>query len=263
MIKTYKGLRMVQSPSLAGKVALVHGFLTRRPGDMDRPAKNRAWPDGMELTTGKDGAISDLAAVFNVQRKFVIRLEQVHSTNVLIVDKDLPFRNNGTIKSFDAAVTDVKGVLLTVRTADCAPILLFDGVKGLAAAIHAGWRGAAGGITSRTVEVMVERFGSHPANIHAAIGPSIGKCCYEVGIEVAQTLAGSGAPADGMLMPSAEDRWLFDLKRLNFVHLLEKGLSPGNIHISHHCTKCEPDHFHSYRREGAGCSSQISFIGMI
>lgn len=262
MIKTYRGLRMVVSPAFEGKGHVLHGFLTKRHGETERPVKRELAANGGHMAQNQDEAILALSAAFKIPEKSIVQLAQIHGSNVLLVHRDLPSQNRGKIGPFDAAVTSVRGILLTVSTADCVPILLFDAARGAAAAIHAGWRGSLEGISSKTVGVMVERFGSHPANIFAAIGPSIGKCCYEVGPEVAKAASGALGPIDGLMLPLERGKWLFDLKRLNFIQLMEKGLSPDNIHISRYCTMCEPELFHSYRREGAGCPSQISFIGM-
>jgi hypothetical protein len=106
-------------------------------------------------------------------------LKQIHSAVVWIIEQP------GYAGEGDALVTDQTGVSVSVRTADCYPILLADQRRGAVAAVHAGWRGTAAGIVAKTIQRMHERFGNDAGDLRVAIGPGIGACCYEVGLDVA------------------------------------------------------------------------------
>ena len=193
----------------------------------------------------------------------VVTVHQVHGTEVLILDQ----RNARVPKSstdahgYDAIVTDQPGVLVSVETADCVPILLLDPVRGVSAAVHAGWRGTLGGIVPKTVAVMQNRFGCSLRSIRAAIGPSIGVCCYEVNGAVLAPLK-RGCPYWAEVVEDVKGtKAHLDLRGLNRRQLEEVGIAPARIESVNLCTACHPDLFYSYRREGAGTGRMISGIG--
>lgn len=163
-------------------------------------------------------------------------LKQIHSGIALVAE-----RERGCIGEGDALIASVPGVTVSVRTADCLPILLADVRTGRVAAVHAGWRGT----VARVVLNAMERMGSRPADIYAAIGPGIGKCCYEVGLDVAQQL---GEPHAGKV----------DLAEINRGQLAEAGVE--HIDVLGLCTFCNADQFWSYRREGEQAGRMISYI---
>ena len=170
-------------------------------------------------------------------------LRQIHSSLVLLADRD------GLAGEGDALVTRQPGVMVSIRTADCLPILLADERTGAAAAVHAGWRGSAARIVQVTLERMRREFGTEASEVYAAIGPGIGGCCYHVGAEVRERFA---IPGPGML----------DLARENLRQLLDAGLAEDRIGMLQRCTACEPALFHSWRREKHAAGRMISFIGV-
>src|ERR1019366_3716635 len=107
-------------------------------------------------------------------------LRQIHSTTCVRATG-----RGGGLGEGDALLENTPGSVVAVKTADCLPILLVDERQRAVAAVHAGWRGTVAGIAQRAVEAMRAEFGALPGELHAAIGPGIGKCCYEVGPEVA------------------------------------------------------------------------------
>lgn len=158
----------------------------------------------------------------------------------------------------DALVTDAPGLALTVFTADCTPILLWDRVTGAVGAVHAGWRGTVAGIAAKTVEAMERYYGSDPKNILAAIGPNIGKCCFETGADVPEALrAYLGAEAEAFIQPKGE-KYLVDLKGANAQILKEAGV--GLVEQSDECTACRMDRFWSHRRVGQERGSMAAVI---
>ena len=168
-------------------------------------------------------------------------LKQIHSDRVLIADRP-GFAGEG-----DALVTNRPLLAISVRTADCYPILLADAKNRAVAAVHAGWRGTAAQIVRKTLQKMTTEFGTSPGDVYAAIGPGIGVCCYEVGEEVARKF---GYDAKTHL----------DLASENRNQLESAGVPPGNIEALGVCTFCDAERFFSYRRDKENPGRMTSFI---
>lgn len=175
---------------------------------------------------------------WNVQDELT-SLSQIHS-DVCVYAAHGP----GRIGRGDALMTDVAGLRIGVRTADCVPILLADPRHRAVAAIHAGWRGTAQAICPKTVRAMVERFGSSPDELIAAVGPSIGGCCYWVGGEVARQFK-PWFPERHDLDEAAR----IDLREANRRQLTAAGLLVDHIDVSPCCTACSGGEFFSWRRD--------------
>jgi len=189
----------------------------------------------------------------------VLSVPQVHGTDALILDR--PVKVGEKFDSgWDAIVTNQQGLLVTVRTADCVPILLASPAYRLVAAVHAGWRGAVHGIVQRTLEIMGERFGCSMASIHMAVGPSAGRCCYEVDQAVIEPLQKNHANWKTILSLSENQRGKLDLKELVRQQAVASGVNPGQIHALSLCTICRGDLFYSYRREGKVHGTMVSGI---
>ena len=198
----------------------------------------------------------------------VVTVRQVHGTDVLTFDRKTAGPRAGIVGDwveggkYDAIVTNQPGVLVAVETADCVPILLLDPSRGVYAAVHAGWRGTLGSIVEKTVAVMQNRFGCHARSIRAAIGPSIGVCCYEVNGTVLAPLK-RGFPYWVDVVENVRGaKAHLDLRGLNRRQLEEAGISPDRIETVNLCTACHPDLFHSYRRDGARTGRMMSGIGL-
>jgi YfiH family protein len=152
----------------------------------------------------------------------------------------------------DALVTNCPGVAVSVRTADCYPIFLADARHRAVAAIHAGWRGTAAHIVQITLEKMKTEFGTSPAHVHAAIGPGIGACCYEVGEDVACQFGLTGVVQTHV-----------DLASENRKQLEAAGVAPQNIEALGVCTFCDAERFFSYRREKEKAGRMTSFVRVV
>lgn len=188
----------------------------------------------------------------------VVKVRQVHGDVVVRVgDRPLSEAPTG-----DALITDRPGILVTVTTADCTPVLLLDPEHLAVAAIHAGWRGTLSGIAAKTVRAMIETFGADPAHLRAGIGPTIGPCCYEVGQEVWEAVEERHPYAARALshLPDRTGKAMLDLACVNRLQLIEVGLNPGHVHAVNRCTACGRDDFYSYRRNGGIVGSLISGI---
>jgi YfiH family protein len=189
----------------------------------------------------------------------VVTVHQIHGSHVVTCD-DLGAGDHREIAA-DALVVTRGGVVVGVKTADCVPILIASpgsaaGGERWAAAVHAGWRGCAGGVIGAAVEDATRR-GHAPGSLLAAVGPAIGPCCYEVGDEVAGTFRAMGLP-----VLARGDRPHLDLPHIAAELLQRAGLVPDNVVLSAPCTRCNPDRYHSYRANGPRAGRQISWIGL-
>jgi|688.fasta_scaffold100085_2 YfiH family protein len=166
---------------------------------------------------------------------------QVHSAKAEITDRAYEPAER---PECDALVTSRPGLLLAVLSADCAPIVLCDPHNGVAAAVHAGWRGAVGGVLESTLEAMA-RLGADPARTAAAVGPCLSQTSFEVGPDLADAVLAASPWAETLFRPGSNDRQFFDLKRYCLGQLIRLGVS--------HCealtddTLSQPEDYFSHR----------------
>jgi len=249
-------IRYIASPALAAFRGVSHAFLTRAGGVSPAPfdSLNLGYCDGPKTDSPErvEKNFTILGAALGVGRSNLFAIRQVHGSRVIVAED---VTEEGPIEA-DAAVTAKRGVAVGVLTADCLPVLLYDPVKIVAGAAHAGWRGTEQEISRKTVEAMIERFGSRPEEIRAALGPCIGPCCYEVGDEVAERFSGSNA------VRTVRGRTMLDMAAVNTAQLARTGLKKENITAPGACTACGGADFFSYRRSGGVTGRQLSFIMM-
>jgi len=174
---------------------------------------------------------------------------QQHTTNIVSVDR------SGITENCDALITNRRSLYLSISVADCTPVMLYDKKKSIIAGIHAGWRGAAGRIVEQTLYQMKKDFKTNPIDIIAFIGPSAGKCCYEVGREVAYQFPNE------CITDSPNGKFLLDVKQSNLLQLLENGIPNSNIEVSEDCT-IHNTIFHSHRRDGKQSGRMFTVIGI-
>jgi len=192
------------------------------------------------LIHGFGTRVSDIPATF----VNLATVKQIHSSQCLAAEG-----RSGVLGQADALLENTPGAVVAVKTADCVPVLLVDERNRAVAAVHAGWRGTAAQIAAGAVDAMRRRFGTDPRNLHAAIGPAIGPCCYEVGPEVSAQFGLTG-------------RAHLDLKEINRRQLIEAGVTPEHIDASNLCTMCRADEFHSFRRDKEASGRLYSFVGI-
>lgn len=162
----------------------------------------------------------------------------------------------------DALLTDVPNLPLVAFSADCCTVLLCDPVRRCVGAVHAGWKGTALGVARRAVEGMTDAYGSDPADIRAALGPSIGACCFETDGDVPEAiLDGFGGGAE-RFMERRGGKFHVDLKGLNRAWLLRAGLCENHIETHPDCTACRLDRYWSHRKLGARRGGQIAVIAL-
>lgn len=183
---------------------------------------------------------------------------QNHSDNVaLVISQNMQH----TIADTDALITNESELFVCVQTADCVPILLFDPVRKVVAAIHAGWRGTVSKIALKTIQRMTEVFGTDPADLVAGIGPSIHIHAYEIGPEVVQLVENNFSITSQLLKPSLnKGKAFFDLWEANRQVLLEAGLIEENIELLGLCSYEHSGLFFSARRDGPDTGRMVSGI---
>lgn len=192
----------------------------------------------------------------------ILSVKQVHGTDALVVDR--PVRPGEMFEGgWDALVTDQPGLMVTVRTADCVPVLLHDPVRRVVVAIHAGWRGAVAGIVPKTVALLVSRFGVTVKDVRMAIGPSAGPCCYEVDEPVLTRLRDVFPEWRSVVSPVNPQKAHLNLRAFVRRQALAEGLDEARIATVDACTICQPDTFHSYRREGVVKATMVSGIALV
>lgn len=202
-----------------------------------------------------------LAAFAGVPSDRLRLLHQVHGRTIVTAPVD--GNSTWTRPEADGILTADPSVALVVRVADCAPVLLADRRTGAVAAVHAGWRSTMQRIVPAAVERLAAEWGTRPADLMAAIGPSLGTCCGEMGEEVVDAFRSAGHDR------SALDRWFirapgtrpyFDLWRANREQLEDAGVAADAVHVAGLCTRTHPDIFHSYRAAGAGAGRMAAVI---
>jgi YfiH family protein len=275
-----RGLKILQAPALAKLPWLIHGFSTK-PGGVSNQYDQNVLNLGFTEWDTKENVLENrrrFQSALGAADLKLISLKQIHSDVIHLFDAAPPALCQG-----DASITNRPGLLLSVQTADCVPILLVDPQKRAIAAVHAGWRGTLARIVVKAIGQMQMQFKSNPADLLAAIGPSIGGCCYEVGTEVATQFHSQFAEAPewfdefrtgdepnpvqwlNMMPPGHQPppkNVLLDLRKANRAQLLGAGLRAPNIFVSDLCTACRRDLLFSYRKEGPASGRLMSVIGI-
>lgn len=167
------------------------------------------------------------------------------------------------LKSVDGLLTNESGITLVTYYADCVPLFFVDPVKRAVGLAHAGWRGTAGRIGEETVRRMTEEFGSRPQDILAAVGPSIGPCCYEVDEPVAREfLAMKDLKPEEFVTTKAGNKYMLNLWEANRRILQNAGVLPEHLSVTDLCTKCNHDLLISHRATGGKRGGMAAMMGI-
>ena len=204
-----------------------------------------------------------LAVRVGVAPERLHRLRQVHGCEVACADTSNTSALHAPLADADVMVARAPDVALAVRVADCVPLLIGDPRTGAVAAAHSGWRGTASNVPRVAVRALADRYGARPADLVAAIGPSIGGCCYQVGPEVRDAFAVTGhssADLDAWFAPDRDGRFRLDLWRACRDQLLAAGVPVGQVHLAGICTATCEDWCWSYRREGERAGRMVAVI---
>jgi polyphenol oxidase len=245
-------------PHWEGYEGLVHGFMGRRGG------KSVGRYAGLNLSyrVGDDAKIvsqnvCDMKLAIGIHDGRIVTMKQLHGDNIVEVS-DTNIKEAGAA---DGMVTAKANVFLGVLTADCVPILLIAPGQRLAAVVHAGWRGALAGIAAKMVRYFADTYNVNAQSLEAALGPSIGICCYEVGEDIVELLVRRWGRLAEDSISAGYAKPHVDLRRLNRAMLAAAGLPAERTFEVGPCTKCAQDDFFSYRREGKETGRQMSVIG--
>ena len=270
-IDTDSSIPLARFDTLRQYTGLVHAVSTRH-GGVSRGAfaslnLGRVVGDDAESV---ETNYQRLADALDVPRAGMTTTWQVHSDRIVRATRD---NAGGMIDKADGVVTDVPGLPITQRYADCTPVLVYDPRRHAVGVAHAGWRGTVAGVTPALVQAMVEHFGSDPTDLIGAVGPAIGPCCYEVGPEVvdaasavfaavrsevlltkSRSLNGNGA-AD-----AAQPAIHFDLWRANQWQFEQAGVQ--QVEVAGICTRCQRDIFFSHRGDH-GVTGRFGAVAML
>lgn len=242
-------MALIHTPAIFRQFPNLRAGLTLR-GKSDEPFSNN-----MSLSVGDDPARvtanrKRLAETLGFDPERIATQRQVHGCAVVDVAEGYEPGES------DALVTSRKGWLLAASVADCVPILIYDAVREVIAAVHSGWRGTGRRILPATLERLQSEYGSGLQDIYLYIGASAGQCCYEVGEDVARAFDRKHS------RPLGEGKYLFDNRGVVLAQALSAGVPPEQIEVDTRCSICG-EAFHSYRRDGGGSGRMFGVIGML
>lgn len=259
-IEEREGLRyycLMGPAGRAGEGMLIQGIFTRQGGASGGPWKslNVGHTVGDELRAVKANH-THICRALRIPRQALTTAQQVHGVHVARVRRE---GLGGTFPATDGLVTDVPGVVLMLRFADCVPLVLLDPRRPAVGLAHAGWRGTLRGIASRMIEKMESAFGSPPQDLMAGIGPAIGPCCYQIGPQLAARIQ-ARFPQWPDLIHWQDGVPYFDLGLANRRQLDKAGVH--SVSMAECCTACHVDEFFSYRAEGGRTGRFAAVIGL-
>lgn len=279
---------VVQAPGLKRLAWLVHGFSTRN-GGVTTCYQGRSLNLGYTKEDSRDCVqknrlrfLTALGAITGDKPWPLINTRQIHSDVIHVVGRADPGQLIG-----DGLITNLRGVAIAVLTADCLPVLLVDTKNKVVGIFHAGWRGTVKRIVEKGAGIMRHEFGSRPQDIHAAIGPGIRRCCYEVGDELRNEFESQFAYARELFHEVRESdpvrekypllflngrppghgdpcvKLHLDLREANRRQLLAAGVPERQITAFTNCTACNPQEFFSHRAERGHTGRMMAVAGIV
>ena len=257
-----KGVPYLSFPLLEQTGVVRHGFSTRLGG----VSKGHCATMNISTTRGDEPeAIEEnrrrIAAAIGVEPTDFTYTHQTHTTNVAVVEeKD----RGGKFLDTDGMVTDVPGICLVTFYADCVPLFFVDPVHRAIGLSHSGWRGTVGRMGKVTLELMQEQYGTDPAQVFAAIGPSICQECYEVSGDVIGEFqeAFDESLWQELFYEKTDGKYQLDLWRANQIVLTEAGVRREQIAFTNVCTHCNPDILFSHRSTGTARGNLSAFLAL-
>ncbi len=251
-------------PVLDAVPGVRHAFSTRLGGVSEPPF------DTMDLSFGRgDDPVrvrenfDRLCAAIGVRTEDIVLSRQEHHANIRNVtaaDRGKGVTRERDYTDFDGLLTDEPGLVLCTQYADCVPLLFADPVRGVVGASHSGWKGTVQEIGRVTVERMVSDYGCRREDIAAAIGPSIGPCCFEVDEPVYAHFAAMDVWDERCVRRAPGDKFYINLWEVNRRILLAAGVREEHLNVSDLCTRCRPDVFWSHRATGGVRGSLAALI---
>ncbi len=244
---------VVCSRLVLGLQGVGHAFSTRGDGTANGSFDVGPARAATELQRSRRRALCRAAGLGDREPTVV---EQLHGSRVLVA-RDAAAGGDALV----ATRADDPRAIVAIRSADCAPIVVVAQDGSALAAIHAGWRGAAAGVVSGAIG-WLEQSGIPPSRLVAAVGPAIGPCCYEVGLEVARAVTDrSGVTPDRFVRRNPSGRLFLDLPGTIAHQLVQIGVPPSAVTVAPWCTACHSDLFFSHRRDGAPTGRMMAVVG--
>lgn len=237
-------------------ISAPHAFVGRFAGVTDDQAENAPVRTERDTPEEVEQYLDAVAALMGTDADQMVLMQQVHGATVVTISPDMPADQEELVRTdCDGTVTAQHCRPLTVRTADCVPVLLEDETAGVVAAVHCGWKSSVQDILSITLRAMTKA-GAEATRVKAALGPAIGPCCFEVGTEVVEALGSYlNGETDGLVTRQPDKdgvaKYTIDLREANRRRLVQLGVPADQIDVSDECTYCKPRKYNSYRRDGA------------
>ena len=265
--ETRQGVPVLQADGILEAGGAAHGFSTRLGG-----VSQGMWSSlnlGVSRGDNPEHVRENYRRFFTaigVDGKKLVTTNQVHGGKVRVVTaadwKEDPYEK--VSYEADGLMTDTPGVVLLIFSADCIPVLLYDPVRRVAAAVHAGWRGTAAGIAATAVERMKEVYDCRPEDILAAVGPGIGPCCFETHEDVPNAMMAAVSSAALPYVKVLENgKFSLDLKGINARLLERAGLDASHIAVCQECTAGMAEKYWSHRRMGNNRGSMAAAIQLL
>lgn len=246
-------VKYISFKSLDNIPFIMHGFSTRIGGISEGVYNSLNL--GLKTDDNKNNTLENIkkfTLAVGVNCENLVISDQIHSDIIKVVntnDKGKGYWSQEKLNGIDGLITNIRGIPLMTIYADCVPLFFVDPVKKAIGVSHAGWKGTVLKIGKKTVEAMVNEYGSNPKDIIAVIGPSIGKCCYEVDKRVIDEFNRSFIDTSTFVDLKEDNKYQLNLWRANQITLIESGLLEENIEIANLCTGCNTDLFYSHRME--------------
>lgn len=247
-------------PAWADQENLAAGFTTRNGGS-SRPPYN-----SLNLGYGSGDQVSQVeanrAAVarsFGVEPHLFLTVNQVHGSEILVIDQPNPEVSHFQRVDSDAILTNQRNILIGILVADCFPVILYDRKKHVVGVAHLGWRGTAAGLLGRTIGAMREVFGCQTSDICAAIGPGIAAHSYEVDRPVRDAFRQGAGQWERVASEVSLGHWQLDLPHSIVLQLEEAGIGASFVDQVKECTCCHKETFFSYRRDRGRTGRQMGF----
>ena len=247
-------------PAWAGQSNLVTGF-TMRNGGSSRPpfnSLNLGFGSGDQLSQVEANRAA-VARAFDLEPHLLLTVNQVHGSEILVIDQPNPDVSHFQRVESDAIITNQRNILIGILVADCFPIILYDRKKHVAGVIHLGWRGMAAGLLGRTVQAMREIFACQPADLCAAVGPGIAAHSYEVDRPVRDAFRQGSGQWQRIATEVSLGHWQLDLQKSCLLQLDAAGIERSAVDIVEECTCCHKETLFSYRRDQGRTGRQMGF----
>jgi len=245
LLKHRGGIDYFVCPDLDGVV--IHGFSTRIPSG-NKQSREESIDQQRRL----------FGSILGIRAPFLLHIRQVHGERIFVAQGPLPSLSAG---EYDGAISRSAEVALSVVTADCLPILIYEYNKKIIGAVHAGWRGTVLGVLQNALAAIQREFGGSPGDCLILLGPSLRPCCFEIQQDVLEILK-IKLPYWTEVVKMVQGKIFFDLQMANLLQAREMGVPREGIWSLDLCTFCQPGWFYSYRRDKGQTGRMVSMISL-